>query len=58
MAWEDGEGETKRQRCGREELEMVRKEGQIKGKGDKELTWLIRQAGCRNTVTQSRGQYD
>lgn len=33
---------------------MVRKKGQIKGKGDKVLTWLIRQAGCRNTVRQSR----
>lgn len=49
-------GETKRQRYGREELEMVRKKGQIKGKGDKVLTWLIRQVGCRNTVRQSRGQ--
>lgn len=51
-----GGGETKRQRYGREELEMVRKKGQIKGKGDKVLTWLIRQVGCRNTVRQSRGQ--
>lgn len=46
----------KRQKYGREELEMVRKKGQIKGKGDKVLTWLIRQVGCRNTVTHSRGQ--
>lgn len=33
---------------------MVRKKGQIKGKGDKVLTWLIRQANCRNTVTEQR----
>lgn len=50
------EGGGKRQKYGREELEMVRKKGQIKGKGDKVLTWLIRQVGCRNTVTHSRGQ--
>lgn len=47
----EGKG-GKRQKYGREELEMVRKKGQIKGKGDKVLTWLIRQVGCRNTVTQ------
>lgn len=50
------EGGGKRQKYGREELEMVRKKGQIKGKGDKALTWLIRQVGCRNTVRHSRGQ--